>query len=92
MKKQTYYLIDYTTYHAGHVTMAYEGFPEIREAVVNIFHTNGWQDYGRVDLRSVRDCLGYLLDRHGAFNVKWRKSTSHKKFMEYRYGKRKRNL
>lgn len=79
-----YILINYTQYHAGHRTMAYKDFKELKADVINNLDINGWNDKNTVDLRSLRSCLDYITK--DSFNVTWRKSSSYKKFMNYRYG------
>lgn len=85
-----YILIDYRTHQYGWFTMAYENFKEIKETVIDRLNRTGWYDKNKVDLRSLQSCIDYLCND---FSTKtWVKSTSYKKFSDYRYGNKKRNI
>ena len=85
-----YILIDYTKYYGGKCTMSYENFEDLKDSVIERLDGRGWNDKDTVDLRSTRSCVEYLTQ--DAWNVSYRKSKSFKKFYEYRYGQRARNL
>lgn len=85
-----YILINYTQYHAGTCTMAYKDFKELKNDVINELNCKGWSDKNTVNLRSLRSCIDYITK--DSFNVTWRKSSSYKKFMNYRYGLKSKAL
>jgi hypothetical protein len=87
-----YILIDYTTYHAGQSTMAYENFADLKDSVIETLDSRGWCGKGMVNLKSIDSCVRYLTQDTISGSVSWKKSKSRDKFIKYRFGEKARNL
>lgn len=71
-----YYLVTYREY--GKRNKVFDGFGEIKEAVIKQLDGRGWDNKETVDLKSVKSCLDYLFD-----DVSFQKTTSFKKSLEF---------
>ena len=83
-------LIDYKNHNGNTHTMSYENFKDLKDSVISKLDNRGWYDKDKVDLRSLKSCVDYLTS--DARNVDFKQSTSIKKYTEYRYGDKARNL
>lgn len=82
-----YILIDYIKNPMGKkCTMAFDNFADLKDSCIRDLEVCGYDRKDSVDLRSIGSCVRYLLSDHRG--VSYHKSTSYKKYNEYRYGKK----
>ena len=81
-----YILVDCIHTNSGKkVTKGYKDFKEVKEEVVNILNSRGWDNKNKVDLRNLESCLNYILS--GTYeDIKYKESYSYVKYSMYKYG------
>ena len=81
-----YILVDCEHCRSGQkVTKGYESFQEIKDEVISILNSRGWDNKNQVDLRKVCDCLNYILNGNYK-NIKYKFTPSYNKYLIYKYG------
>jgi hypothetical protein len=82
-----YILIDYIKNPMGRkCTMAFDNFADLKDSCIRDLEVCSYDRKSSVDLRSIDSCVRYLLSDHRG--ISYHKSTSYKKYCEYRYGKK----
>ena len=80
-------LVDYIRNPMGRkCTVAFEDFKDLKDSCIMDLDKCGWDREDSIDFRSMDSCIKYLFRDHR--EVRYRKSTSFKKYNEYRYGKK----
>ena len=79
-----YILIEFIKYYGGKMRMAFENFQDLKNAVDDDLIKCGYEHKSKVDLRSIKSCV-YYIARDG-WDVKFKKSKSFKKYLNYKYG------